>query len=65
MDEPYKGYWRLPGSILKKDESLENNIVLGRGGCYQYSPGLFSFDWAPEGDMETDNVSIRLTISMK
>lgn len=27
MDEPYKGYWKLPGSILKKDESLENNIT--------------------------------------
>lgn len=25
--EPYKGYWRLPGSLLKQDESLENNIT--------------------------------------
>lgn len=24
--EPYKGYWELPGSLLKKDETLEENI---------------------------------------
>lgn len=25
-DEPYKGYWMLPGSVLKNTESLEENI---------------------------------------
>ena len=24
--EPYKGYWELPGSLLKKEETLEENI---------------------------------------
>lgn len=26
LNEPYKGYWVLPGSELKIDETLENNI---------------------------------------
>ena len=25
--EPYKGYWMLPGNILKANETLENNIT--------------------------------------
>ncbi len=27
IEEPYKGYWHLPGSFLKSTESLENNIT--------------------------------------
>ena len=25
--EPYKGYWILPGDIVKNDETLEDNIT--------------------------------------
>lgn len=46
--EPYKGYWILPGNILKNDETLEDNItdaVLDKTGllnvyieqCYTFS----------------------------
>lgn len=47
-DEPYKGYWILPGNMLKKTETLEDNItdsVLDETGllnvyieqCYTFS----------------------------
>lgn len=47
-DEPYKGYWILPGSMLKNSETLEGNItdtVLDQTGllsvyleqCYTFS----------------------------
>lgn len=26
-EEPYKGYWVLPGSIINKEETIENNMV--------------------------------------
>lgn len=35
--EPYKGYWVLPGEILKNSETLENNVtdaVLDQTGLY-------------------------------
>ena len=53
--EPYKGYWILPGSIVRNDETLEDNItdaVLDKTGllnvyieqCYTFS----NLDRAPE-----------------
>lgn len=26
IEEPYKGYWELPGELLKKDQTLEENV---------------------------------------
>lgn len=54
--EPYKGYWILPGNILKNDETLEDNVtdaVLDKTGllsvyieqCYTFS----NIDRDPDG----------------
>ncbi|MBE6144960.1 MAG: NUDIX hydrolase [Firmicutes bacterium] len=54
--EPYKGYWILPGNILRNDETLEDNItdaVLDKTGllsvyieqCYTFS----NIDRDPDG----------------
>lgn len=54
--EPYKGYWILPGNILKNDETLEDNVtdaVLDKTGllnvyieqCYTFS----DLDRDPDG----------------
>lgn len=54
--EPYKGYWILPGNILKNDETLEDNVtdaVLDKTGllsvyieqCYTFS----NVDRDPDG----------------
>ena len=53
--EPYKGYWILPGNLLKNDETLEDNVtdtVLDKTGllnvyveqCYTFS----NLDRSPE-----------------
>ena len=26
-DEPYKGYWILPGGIVSNNETVENNVI--------------------------------------
>lgn len=46
-------------------EFLEGYSILSRGGSYQWTPGLFTFDWSRGGDGEIYNENIRLTISMK
>ena len=46
-------------------EFLEGNSLLSRGGSYQWTPGLFTFDWSAGGGGDLYNENIRLTISMK
>ncbi len=47
-DEPYKGYWTLPGNIVKSDETLEENInnflfnVCGLDNIYLEQSKVFS-----------------------
>ncbi len=46
--EPYKGYWRLPGDFLKKDQTLEQNIekilnkTIGTSNIYKEQNYTFS-----------------------
>ncbi len=46
--DPYKGYWELPGSVLKKNETIEENIdsilkeTIGTVGIYKEQNYTFS-----------------------
>ncbi len=48
QNDPYKGYWKLPGDILAKDETLEKNIddvlenIIGTSKIYKEQNHTFS-----------------------
>lgn len=72
--EPYKGYWILPGELVKNDETLEDSITdaildkVGLSSMYLEQASCFSaLDRNPEGRIIAfsflgliDNITVRL-----